>query len=55
MASLVAFAPAPAIIGMRPFANSTVFSMTRTLSSMHKVAASPVVPTETIASVPELI
>ena len=55
MASLVALAPVPAMIGIRPFANSTVFSITFTFSSILNVADSPVVPTDTIESVPALM
>ena len=55
IASLVALAPVPAITGILPAANSTVFKITFTFSSILNVADSPVVPTATIAFVPDLM
>ena len=52
MASLVEFAPVPAITGTRLLTCVTTWRMTAQCSSTVSVADSPVVPTATIASVP---
>src|SRR5260221_7606107 len=52
MASSVELAPVPPITGSRPLARSTVNPMIFLCSSKSTVADSPVVPTETIPSVP---
>ena len=51
MASLVEFAPVPAMIGISPAAYSNARSMTFLCSEKLKVDDSPVVPTTTIAFV----
>ena len=52
IASKVELAPVPAITGILEFAHFTVYSITFICSVMFTVADSPVVPTETIPSVP---
>src|SRR5439155_21445342 len=51
-ASAVALPPAPATTGTRPRAALTVAAITATCSSTSSVADSPVVPTDTIPSMP---
>ena len=52
IASLVEFAPVPAMIVHLPAANSMVFSMTLWCSSCERVGDSPLVPTEQMPSTP---
>ena len=52
MASLVALAPVPAMIGTRPAACSTATRMISQFSSIDTVGDSPVVPTTPMQSVP---
>ncbi len=52
MASVVEFAPVPAITGTRPAASSTTRRMSPQCSGVSSVADSPVVPTTTMPSVP---